>query len=314
MKKIGTLTLLTSFFILCLSFSSTCFAEYPQRPIKMIAAFRAGGNVDTIARILAKHMADELGQPVIVENKGGAGGSLGAKSLKMAKPDGYTIGINMITALTFNPYFAKKAPFTYQDFDVVGSICQSQEAFVTYADAPFSTWREMIDYGKKNGFVNYASLIPIDKIFTKAISSKEGLTIQPVPTKGGAAVISAVMGKHVDFGFSGGIHYSYVKAGKAKILAALSSKGLVDFPEIPTLKSLGYDIDFVNYCFVYTPKGVDKGILEKLSGAMQKAAQDKELTDLIQSKVHWLKVFKGPADTLMQIEKDAAGFKKLLGK
>ena len=285
-------------------------AEYPERPIQLTTGFQVGGNVDAVARILAKAAGNILGQPMVVENKPGAGGGVAAAMLKSAKPDGYTLCLNMATAYTFNPHVGNSS-YTVDDFTYIAASGKAQEAFVSSPDQPWKDWKAMIADARKKP-LSFASMIPLDKMFLREVGKKEGVQFTAVPTKGGAEVITAVLGKHVDLGFSGGLHYSYAKAGQMTVLAGLGSERLVDFPDVPTLGELGYDITFENYVVITAPKGLPEEVNQKLSAAFAKAIQDPEYVELMKNKVHWVPLYLDSAKLTASLKKMSASYKKMM--
>jgi tripartite-type tricarboxylate transporter receptor subunit TctC len=308
MKKKATVWI-AMYVMLCIFVcSAPALADYPERPIQLMAGFQAGGNVDAVARILAKSSSSLLGQPLVVDNKPGAGGGIAATTLKTAKPDGYTLCINMSTAYTFIP---GDISYSVDDFIYIAAAGKAQEAFVSSSEASWKDWKALIAEAKKKN-MTYASMIPLDKIFTRAIAKKEGARFSAIPTKGGAEIITSVLGKHSDFGFSGGLHYSYAKAGQITVLAGLGAERLADFPETPTLKELGYDIVFENYVVITAPKGVPDAVIQKLSTAFAKAIQDPEYVNMMKNNVHWVPLYLDPAQTTTAIRGMSASFKKMM--
>lgn len=267
-------------------------AGYPERPVTILAGFKAGGNVDAVARILAKAAGKILGQPMVVENKPGAGGGVAAATLKNAKPDGYTLCLNMATAFTVNPLLGKSV-YGMDDFIYIAASGKAQEGYVSNPSKEWKDWKGMIQKAKASEGLIYASMMPLDKTFAKVIAQKEGVKLTAVPTKGGAEVITSVLGNHVDFGFSGGLHYSYAKAGQMVVLATLGKERQPDFPDAPTLNELGYGIIFDNYVVIAAPKGISADVIEKLSKAFSEAIQDPEYVDLMNNKIHWIPLYLG---------------------
>ena len=258
-------------------------ADFPTKPIEMQVAYAAGGLADSMARVIAKSMEESLGQPVVVVNKPGAGGALGVTVLKSAKPDGYTIGVVTGITLTYTP-LVEKVSYTMEDFKYLASVGRFQEAFVAPPDKPYKNFKDLVAYAKKNPGLTYASMNPIAEYILTAIAKKEGLDWRAIPTKGGSEVMTAVMGKHVDFGFSGGIHTSFVKAGEMIVLAGLGKKRLLASPDVPTLIESGYDFFFDNDNIVYAPKGIPDDVAKKLTAAIEKAAKDPKYIELLQTK------------------------------
>jgi tripartite-type tricarboxylate transporter receptor subunit TctC len=258
-------------------------ADFPTKPIEMQVAYAAGGLADSMARAIAKNMEEALGQPVVVINKPGAGGALGVTALKSAKPDGYTIGVVTGITLTYTP-LVEKVSYTLEDFKYLASVGRYQEAFVAPPDKPYKNFKELVAYAKKNPGLTYASMHPIAENILTAVAKKEGIEWRAIPTKGGSEVMTAVVGKHVDFGFSGGIHTSFVKAGEMIVLAGLGKQRLLASPDVPTLIESGYDLFFDNDNIVFAPKGIPDDVAKKLTAAIEKAAKDPKYVELLQNK------------------------------
>jgi tripartite-type tricarboxylate transporter receptor subunit TctC len=269
--------------MMVLGVSAIFATDFPTKPIEMQVAYAAGGLADSMARAIAKNMEETLGQPVVVVNKPGAGGALGVTALKSAKPDGYTIGVVTSITLTYTP-LVEKVNYSIEDFRYLASVGRYQEAFVAASDKPYKNFKELVAYTKKNPGLTYASMHPIDQNILNAIAKKEGLDWRAIPTKGGAEVMTAVVGKHVDFGFSGGIHTSFVKAGDMVVLAATGKQRLLASPEAPTLIESGYDLFFDNDNIIFAPKGIPEDVAKKLTAAIEKAAKDPKYIDLLQNK------------------------------
>lgn len=290
---------------------SSVFAEYPDRPITLLVNFRAGGNIDTLGRLLAKSMGDTLGQPILAVNKPGGGGGVGAMALKNSKPDGYTLCFTVATTFVFNPHFSKKAKYSMDDFWFIASVTEGQEAFVSLPDKPWKDWKGLIAEARKKGGLTYSSFTPIERVFMKVVAKKEGVKLTPVPTKGGAGMVPQVLGGHVDFAFSGGIHHSYAKQGKMLVLASLGDKRLIDFPDVPTLKELGYNVVLDQYVVFAAPKGVPEEVVQKVNDAASKAVKDPNIADLIKNKIHWPIAYHGPADITAALKKMDASYKQM---
>ncbi|MGE5838741.1 MAG: Bug family tripartite tricarboxylate transporter substrate binding protein [Deltaproteobacteria bacterium] len=282
MRKTSIALTLCAFVMMGAAHSSA--ADFPTKPIEMQVAYAAGGLADTMARAIAKSMEETLGQPVVVVNKPGAGGALGVTALKGAKPDGYTIGVVTGITLTYTP-LVEKVNYSLEDFKYLASVGRFQEAFVAPPDKPYKNFKDLVAHAKKNPGMTYASMHPIAENMLTAIAKKEGVDWRAIPTKGGSEVMTAVVGKHVDFGFSGGIHTSFVKAGEMIVLAGLGKKRLLASPDVPTLIEFGYDLFFDNDSIIFAPKGIPEDAARKLTAAIEKAAKDPKYVELLQSKL-----------------------------
>ena len=306
----------TMYYVLavCLVFfigsSIPSWAEYPDRPVKILVGFKAGGSVDTMARLLSKKAGDILGQPVVVVNKPGGGGAIAAKQTLRAKPDGYTLCFSVALTYAAWPYMTK-VKYTEDDFTYISAVGKFQEAFVSLPDKGWSDWKGLIAYAKKQGPLNVAVMTPYDKQVLRYIAKKEGVEFNLVPTKGGAAIMTQILGNHVDFGFSGGIHYQYVKAGKMIVLVAHGQERLIGTPDVPTLKEEGYNIALENYNVVAGPKGLPADIIQKLGKAFDQAVQSPDYQDLMQNKLHFPALFLGPEELSPKIKSMAKDFKAM---
>jgi tripartite-type tricarboxylate transporter receptor subunit TctC len=281
MRKMSYALLL--FAVLMTGIAPAFAADFPTKPIEMQVAYAAGGLADSMARAVAKNMEETLGQPVVVVNKPGAGGALGVTALKSAKPDGYTIGVVTGITLTYTP-LVEKVSYSLEDFKYLASVGRYQEAFVAPPDKPYKNFKDLVAYAKKNPGLTYASMHPIAENILTAVAKKEGIEWRAIPTKGGSEVMTAVVGKHVDFGFSGGIHTSFVKAGEMIVLAGLGKQRLLANPGVPTLIESGYDLFFDNDNIVFAPKGIPEDVAKKLTAAIEKAAKDPKYVELLQTK------------------------------
>jgi len=268
-------------------------AEFPSKAITLIVGYRAGGGTDTLARAAAEPLSKILGQPVLVQNKPGAGGGVAALYTSKTKPDGYTIVMTTSTTYTLEPQVQKVA-YKASDFTHIADIGQFQEAIFTKADAPFKTLKEMFAYAKKEKrALKYASFYQLDRLMIGYMANREGIKIVPVPVKGGAGVMPAVLGGHVDFGWSGGSFAPHARAGTITMLAAMTYEHLVQFPEVPSMKDFGYPVGTEVFITVSAAAKTPKPIVDKLAVALKKAMEDKTVVDIM-NKRNQLILFHGP--------------------
>tara|TARA_B100000676_G_scaffold228202_1_gene226326 strand:+ start:80 stop:1042 length:963 start_codon:yes stop_codon:yes gene_type:complete len=277
-----------------IAFPSIAQAAFPEKPIKLVVGFRAGGGTDTLATALAKEMETILGQPVVKEIKAGAGGGKAAAAVKKAKPDGYTLVMAVTPTFAFNPAYApKKTPYTKDDFDYLETIAKAQEAVYARADAPYNTWAEMLEYAKKGNKLTYSAVTPFDKLLTKYVSKKEGVTIKSIPTKGGSGAVKNVLGGHTDLGFSGGAFIKLAQKGEVKVLASLRSERLWAAKEAPTLRELGYPIAFEAHFMIAGPKGMPEDVKAKLLNAIREGSKGPAVQEILK-KLPFVKEQMGP--------------------
>ena len=202
-------------------------ANYPNRPIHIIVCVPAGGGVDTVTRIVANGLQKKLGQPVVVENKAGAAGNIGAEAVFTAEPDGYTLLAAQPSPLTVNPLLYKKMGFDPTQFEPVAIMTTVANVLLVRPDFPAKTAQEFIAYAKANpGKINYASQgIGTTSHLTAALFEKlTGTKMVHVPFKGTAPALNALIGSHVDMIFMElASAIKLHQSGKARILAVATS-------------------------------------------------------------------------------------------
>lgn len=286
-------------------------AEYPSKAITMIIGYRAGGGTDTLARAAAVPLAKQLGQAVLVQNKAGAGGGVAALYTSKTKPDGYTIVVTTSTTYTLEPQLQKVA-YKPADFTHIANIGQFQEAIFSKAGSPFGTLKEMIAYAKKEKRpLKYASFYQLDRLLIGYIAAKEGIEIVPLPVKGGAGVMPAVLGGHVDFGWSGGSFAPHARAGTITMLGAMTYDRLGAFPEVPGMKDFGYPAGTEVFITVSAAANTPKPIVAKLAAAWKEAMKAKIVVDVMEKR-NQLILFHGPDELPGLLEKQTAMYADLV--
>lgn len=278
-------------------------AEFPEKPITMLIGFRPGGAVDTTGRLLAASMEKHLGQPVVGVTKAGGGGTVMASTLMTAAPDGYTIGMGASAAYALTPQMNPKLRFKIGDFDHIATVSIPQDAIVVRTESPANTLEQLLaDAKKKNQPLSFASQVSIATLMTMAITNKSGVKFNVVPVKGGAVGIQEVLGGHIDVTWSGSGWHQQVAAGKMKALASMGPKRNAGYPDLPTLKELGYKFEFVDTFMLSAPKGLPKEVLAKLSEAVKKSLTPEFSKNLL-SKMRLVVDYRGPAETTAYLQK-----------
>ena len=294
-----------------LAFASPVLAEYPDKPINLIVGFRAGGGSDAAARILAAELETQLGQKVIVENKGGAGGAVAAQYVAGQDTDGYTVGFAVNTTFAYTP-LTGSVPYGIDDLSYVATTHGYRVVFTAPADAPFDDWAGMLAAAKDRGWINYASIIPLDRAVMQYIGKKEEIAVNIVPTRGGSAARQAVLGGHVDLGFSGSNALPMYEDGAMKIVASMNPGGIAEHPEIPTLDKLGYDIFMNDAAVFFGPKGMDEAARAKLESALAEAVKSDAFVDFVQNKFRGAEGFKTGAETKATLKYDAEVYGEMI--
>jgi len=252
--------------------------DFPNKPIEIIVGFAPGGGTDMAARSIADVAAKYLGQPVIVTNKPGATGIIGAQYVNSAKPDGYTLLVAGGSETVAVPHY-KKLPFNpVADFEPVMRIMVERVGFYVQSDSPWKSMNDLIADAKKNpGKYTYAAsgIGGLHHATVQVTEKRTGINVTPIPYKGGAETLAALAGGHVSFAMaSPNEAYALVQAGRVRCLAISALERSPTEPNAPTLKELGYDVYIDNQKGLVLPKGVPPAIKLKLADAFKKAYDD----------------------------------------
>jgi len=253
--------------------------DYPTGPITMMVGYAAGGQTDLVARATAKVMSEQLGVPINVVNKPGAGGAVAARELQKAKPDGYTMLFHANTVINSAPFIMERVDFTPDDFEYAGMITAYQAGLVTQKDAPFDTLEEFVDWAKNNPGFSYGSLSPEARMYMEQIAKKNGLDANIVPLKGGGDMINAILGHQVVLALSGGIHNKY--PDEMKMVTALTTFRHPSDPDVLTIDENGYELGMDSRTALILPKGTPKPILVTLATALKAAETDEDFKKIV---------------------------------
>jgi len=258
--------------------------DYPNRPIKFIVPYPPGGGTDVIARILQEPLAAELGQPIIIENKGGAAGNLGTDLAAKAPADGYTI-LFTLSSHTINPKLYEKLPFDVErDFASVSLATLGPQILVVNPSVPIGSVKELIAYAKANpGKLNYASVgigSPAH-IAGELLKLKAGIDMVHVPYKGGGPAVVDTIGGQVQLAFvSMPAAWQHVKAGKLRALAVTSAKRSLTAPDVPTIAESGipdYVVD--SWYAALAPAKTPPAAIAKLNAAFAKVLDNPQVKE-----------------------------------
>ena len=288
-------------------------AAFPDRPVTIVVGFAAGGAGDIIARSVGLELEKELGQPVVIVNKGGSGGALAIGDALTRPADGYTIVGTISAALTLDTLTAKTR-YSLADFSLLGMTGVYQEGFFCLADKPWKSMKELVAWAKReNRALSYPSSVVFDKLITRYIGEKEGIEIRAVPVQGGAAIISSVLGGHTEFGYGGGFQSSYVKAGKMRHLAGIGSQRSPYAPDVPTLAEEGWPLlVFDNYFAFYASKKVPAEILTRLSEALVRAGSQPSVQQALAGKAGVYPAVFNAAESTKILEESLVRYRNML--
>ena len=264
--------------------------QFPDRPITLICPLPAGGGVDIAMRGLAQEMQTILGQPVLVESRAGAGGTIAGTYVAQAKPDGYVVGLFQSTQAIPEVYSAfQKPPYTSDQIRPVVRYMSLVFGLPSRPDAPWKTMAELVQYIKANpGKVRWGRTIGIGhplQLLTYSLLKKEGLKVIEVPFKGAADAITALLGGHIDvaFGVSVTATAGHVQAGRLSVLAVHNPARLKSLPDVPTFTELGLDPGVMPiYNTFFVPKGTPDPVVARLHDAVKQALQAPGLIEYAQ--------------------------------
>jgi tripartite-type tricarboxylate transporter receptor subunit TctC len=249
-------------------------SKYPTRPIHIIVGFAAGGGNDIIARIFARKLSEDLGQPVIVENKPGGGAIVATEYVARSQPDGYTLLVGA-TGMAINQSLYAKLPYdSLRDFVPISELVSYPLILIVNAFSPIKTVAELVTYAKANSDkMNYASASASFQLVTELFKQKTGAPMQAIPYKSANESVLAVVSGQVTVAIAdAGPVSPQVKAGKVRALAVAAPKRMEDFPDVPTMKEAGADVDATLWTGVFAPKDTPPGIVGKLEAEFMRIA------------------------------------------
>jgi tripartite-type tricarboxylate transporter receptor subunit TctC len=267
--------------------SGATAAGYPTKPINIIVPFAAGGSNDIVARAIGKGLADAWGQPVLIDNRGGAGGVIGAEAAARAPSDGHTI-LLVSSTFTINQAIRKRLPYdTLKDFSAVAFVAQSPLLVTAAPNLPASSMRELIELAKTKP-VTYASsgLGSINQIAAELIAGAAGIKLMHVPYRGGAPAINDLIGDHVDLYVSSLPQVlEIVRSGKAKALAVTSSLRSQSLPDVPTLAEAGVSgVDVGSWWGIVAPAGTPQPVIAALNTEINKLLSSEDMKRFLQGE------------------------------
>ena len=261
-------------------------ADYPNKPVRMVVSFAAGGISDVLARALAIPLSRQLGQQVIVENKPGAGTTIAGDYIARSAPDGYTIWLQDITTHAINVALYSKLPYdSVRDFTYIAMVASTPLMLVVHPSTPANNVRELIALLKANpGKYSYGSSGngTIVHLSAEMLKSAAGVDAIHVPYKGSNPATAAILGGEVNFVFSTmPPAISNAKAGKLRALAVTTAKRVEAAPEIPTMIESGLkDFEIVLYSGIMGPKGMDRAIVNRINAEFAKVLQVPEIRNV----------------------------------
>ena len=259
-------------------------AEYPDKPIRLIVPYPPGGGTDVIARIMQERFQALLGQPIIIENRGGAAGSIGTEVAAKSAPNGYTV-LFTLSSHTINPSIYPKLPFdTAKDFEPVGMVASLPQILVANMQFPANTVAELITLAKaKPGTLSFASVgngSP-GHLAGELLKLRTGTEMTHIPYRGGGPAVSDVLGGQVPLLWvSIPAAAQFVKAGKLKALAVSTQKRSAAFPDVPTMQEAGVpDFEVDSWYAMFVPAKTPRPVIDKLNRVINTVVRESNIRD-----------------------------------
>ncbi|MDB5883485.1 MAG: Tat pathway signal protein [Ramlibacter sp.] len=293
---------------------------YPERPVTIIVPFTPGGVSDITARPLAAGLTADLGQSVIIENRGGAGGAIGMAAAAKAKPDGYTVLMalpSMITIPISDRISGRPATFQAAQFRPVARLTADPTVLAVRADSPWNNLADFVKEVRQNpGKISYSSsgIYGTTHVAMEILANAAGLKMIHVPFSGGGQQVTALLGGQVQATMqTPGAIAAHVAAGKLKVLAALSAQRVPSLPQVPTAREQGYDGEFYLWTGMFVPVGTPDAIVNRLRESVRKAAAHPTFTNAMAAQTTPIQYLDSD-DFARFLVADTRRFEDVLGK
>lgn len=273
---------------LALALGASLFASplLAQTPTRILVGFPAGGGTDAIARILGERLKDELGAPVVVENKAGAGGQIAAQALKAATPDGHTLFLSHDHSITILPLVMKNPGYdSAKDFVPVAGFATFVNAIALSGGTPATSFSTYVDWVRQQGGGKGAVGIPapasVPQFLVQEVARKNGLDLVAAPYRGSAPMMADMLGNQIAAGVASIPDFiENHKAGKLRVVAVMGTQRQAAMPEVPTFAELGLaGFEEMPYYGLFAPAGTPQATLDRLAAAVQKAIAQPDVRD-----------------------------------
>ncbi len=288
-------------------------SDYPSRPIELIIPYAPGGGADIASTAYKDKAAKILGQPIISNFKPGAGGATGSAYVAQAKPDGYTLLMGSNSPLVIAPLTKKGTGYTLDDFTPVCNLSAVPLVWCVKEDSPYKTMQQFIAAArtKKMKYSTYGALTAAH-LAMEALGKAANFQAIHIPYSGAATAMTAALGGHVDIAIASG-SAGMAGPGKLRMLAIAYTKPLDNYPNVPTLKELGYPISVLTYFGVWAPKGTPQGDIQKYYEAHKRVAKESgaEIASILKNVEHTM-LFLSPEELGAAYREDLAFTKKML--
>jgi tripartite-type tricarboxylate transporter receptor subunit TctC len=291
-------------------------AQYPSRPVKIVVTIPPGGAPDLAARVVGQKLAEEIGQPVVVENRPGANGNSAAEAVAKSAPDGYTLILAADSLIAINPHLYARMPIdTLKDLAPIASLVSNQFVLSVNPSLPVKNFAEFIEYAKKsNPPLNYASggNGSQHQITMEMLKARAGINLVHVPYRGGAPATTATMAGEVAAMFAGTSTAPQIKAGRLRALAVAGAKRSSAFPDLPAIAEFYPGFANSIWLGLFGPAGMPEDVLAKLRGALQRVLALAEIREKLGAGGGLEPYVTTPEEFALLIRNDHERFGKLI--
>ena len=287
-------------------------AAYPERPVSCVVPFPPGGRTDLTARLITQHLQKHLGQPVVVVNKPGAGGVLGAKEVAAAAPDGYTLGVFSTAVVTAQ--YTVPTPTDLKDYAAIAVVNIDPMALAVKIDAPWKTPAELVAYGRANPGKLRIGMIPgaSAQIFAAAFAKAANLQATYVPFKGDADGAAALAGGHIDVHVAVPVSYkALADANRVRILGVAAESRSPLYRDVPTFREHGVNLVIGSFHVVFAPRRTPPDVLRTLEAALEKTMREPELVQQMAGSSLGI-AFLNQADTAAYLAQQDAAYRRII--
>ncbi len=292
---------------------------YPDKPIKGIVAFAAGSATDTVARLFAEHMGRALGQTIVIENRAGASGIIGADSVAKAPPDGYTVlfGTNSTNAAA--PALFKSVPFDHEkDFAPVSFLCSVPLIVGVPKDSPAKSLKDLVDMAKaKPGEVSYASASSSQRVSTEMLASMAGMKLNMISYRSSPNAITDLIAGRVNlFTADLAVMLPQVQGGAVRALAVTSLKRAPLLPDVPTVEEAGgyKGYELIAWFGLFAPAGTPPAVVARLNDAVRKAAEAPELRAVLVNQIGMVVQASSPGELAVMVREEGLKWAKVVAE
>jgi tripartite-type tricarboxylate transporter receptor subunit TctC len=290
-------------------------ADFPNRSLTMVVPYGAGGATDLATRPLCSAAQKILGQPVIVENKPGAGGTLGATATMTKPADGYNLCMTSTNAILISHAMGKLNFHPVNDVTPIMRVTGYLFGFVVNVDSPWKTFEEFVQYCKANPkkvSVAFSGIGSTGHVSVEELSALAGIQLRLIPHKGGDTN-AALLGNHVDVINDTSEWAPLVEAGKFRLLGVYSNERSVRFPQVRTFREMGYDTAWPAPLHIFGPKGIPKAVVNQLHDAFKQSMENAEFKATLK-QMDMPPLYQNPEDTKMFLSKESERIQKIVMK